>query len=106
MTVTGTARPSVPYTCVIPTLRPMIPSIAMVSYLLRVLFTESLDLDVDAGGQIQLHQGVDGLRRRLEDVEQPLVRADLELLAALLVDVGRPVDRPGVLHSRQRDRPR
>src|SRR5689334_21417143 len=32
--------------------------------------------------------------------------ADLELLAALLVDVGRAVDRPRVLDGGQRDRPR
>ena len=52
-----------------------------------------LDLDVDAGGEVELHQRVHGLRRRVDDVEQPLVRADLELLAALLVDVRRAVAR-------------
>src|SRR4051812_7024281 len=46
-----------------------------------------LDLDVDAGGKIQLSERVDRLLRRLEDVEQALVGADLELLARLLVDV-------------------
>src|SRR6185436_5291666 len=49
------------------------------------------DLDVDAGGEIELHQRVDRLRRGLHDVEQPLVRPDLELLARLLVDVRRAV---------------
>jgi hypothetical protein len=48
-----------------------------------------LDFHVDASGQIELHQRVDRLRRGLHDVEQPLVRPDLELLARLLVDVGR-----------------
>ena len=48
-----------------------------------------LDLDVDARGQVQLHEGVQRLLRRLEDVEQALVRANLELLARLLVDVRR-----------------
>src|SRR5262245_9598707 len=52
-----------------------------------------LDLDVDAGSQVQLHQRIDGLRRRIDDVEQTLVRAHFELLAALLVDVRRTVDR-------------
>jgi hypothetical protein len=33
-------------------------------------------------------EGVDGLRRRLEDVEQPLVDPHLEVLAGVLVDVG------------------
>jgi hypothetical protein len=40
-----------------------------------------LDLDVDAGGEVELHQRVHGLRRRIDDVEQALVGADLELLA-------------------------
>src|SRR5262249_34319748 len=48
-----------------------------------------LDLDVDARRKVQLHEGVERLLRRLEDVEQALVRADLELLARLLVDVRR-----------------
>src|SRR5262249_20874391 len=62
--------------------------------LLPVLFPERLDLHVNTGRQIELHQGIDGLRRRLEDVDQSLVRADLELLARLLVDVGRAQHRP------------
>src|SRR5215468_7924063 len=61
-----------------------------------------LDLDVDTGGEVELHQRVHGLRRRIDDVEQPLVRAHLELLAALLVDVGRTVDREFLDSGRQR----
>src|SRR5262249_13564429 len=48
-----------------------------------------LDFHVDAGREVELHQRVEGLLRRLEDVEEPLVRADLELLARLLVHVRR-----------------
>jgi hypothetical protein len=70
-----------------------------------VFLAERLDLDVHAGRQIQLHQRVDGLRRRLEDVDQPLVGADLELLARFLVDVRRAENRPLVDLGRQRDRP-
>ena len=44
-----------------------------------------LDLDVDAGGQLEALQRVDGLRRRLDDVEQALVDPHLEVLAAVLV---------------------
>src|SRR5689334_21931904 len=51
-----------------------------------------LDLYVHTCGQIELHQSVDRLRRRLNDVEQALVGAHLELLARLLVDVRRTVD--------------
>src|ERR1043165_1835625 len=51
-----------------------------------------LNLDVDARGEIELHQSVDRLRGRLHDIEQPLVGPHLELLARLLVDVRRAVD--------------
>src|SRR5437016_1399481 len=51
-----------------------------------------LDLDVNTGRQIELHQRIDGLRSRIDNVEKPLVGAHLELLAALLVDVRRTVD--------------
>src|SRR5207249_3779501 len=73
---------------------------------LFVFFAERLDLHVHACRQIQLHQRVDGLRRRLEDVDEPLVGADLELLARFLVDVRRPQHRPLVFRRRQRDRTR
>ena len=67
--------------------------------------SSELDLDVDAGGEIELHQRVDRLRRRIDDVEHALVRADLELLARLLVDVRRAVDRELLDPRRQRNRP-
>ena len=65
-----------------------------------------LDLDVDAGGEVELAERVDRLLRRLEDVEQPLVGADLELLARLLVDVRRAVHGEPLDVGRQRDRAR
>ena len=63
-----------------------------------------LDLDVHAGGQIELHQRVDGLRGRIDDVQEALVSAHLELFTALLVDVGRPVDRELLDPRRKRNR--
>jgi hypothetical protein len=45
-------------------------------------FPNALISTSDAGRKIELHQRVDGLRRRLEDVDEPLVRANLELLRA------------------------
>src|SRR4029453_13819674 len=48
-----------------------------------------LDFDVDARGQIELHQRVDRLRCGLHDVDETLVHPDLELLTRLLVDVRR-----------------
>ena len=44
-----------------------------------------LDLDLDAGGDFEVHQGLDGLLGRVHDVDQALVGAALELLAAVLV---------------------
>src|SRR6185295_1052428 len=66
--------------------------------------TLELDLDIDAGRQVELHQRVDGLGGRLDDIEQPLVGAYLELLAALLVDVRRAIDGELLDPARQRDR--
>jgi hypothetical protein len=45
----------------------------------RIEIRVQLDFDVDAGGKIELHQGIDGLRRRIDDVKHALVRPDLEL---------------------------
>src|SRR6476646_8212297 len=69
----------------------------------RALIPLELDLDVDTGGQIELHQSIDGLRGRIDNVEKTLVRAHLELLAALLVDVRRTVDGELLDARRQRN---
>ena len=63
-----------------------------------------LDVDVDAGRQIDAHQGVNGLRRRVEDVDQSLVRAHLEVLPRVLVLMRGPDDAVHVLLGRQRHR--
>src|SRR5262245_30533783 len=76
------------------------------SVAMECLDSSELDLDVDAGRELELHQRVHRLRRRIEDVDQALVRADLELLARLLVDVGAPQHGVLVDRGRQRDRPR
>src|SRR5262245_30988067 len=68
--------------------------------------SSELDLDIYAGGELELHQCVHGLRRRIEDVDQPLVCAHLELLARLLVDVRTAQHRVLVDARRQRNRPR
>jgi hypothetical protein len=68
---------------------PMIPAISGAA-------SVHLDLDVDAGRQIQLRQRVDRLRPGIDDVDHPLVRLQLELLAALLVDVRRAQHRPAL----------
>src|SRR5579883_2919139 len=70
----------------------------------RMTCSSELDLDIDTGGEIELHQRVHRLRRRVDDVEEPLVSPNLELLAALLVDVRAPQDREFLDPGRQRDR--
>src|SRR4051794_40869422 len=63
-----------------------------------------LDLDVDAGGELDALQRVDRLGVRVDDVDQPLVDAHLEVLAGVLVDVRAADDGVAVLRRRQRDR--
>src|SRR5690606_30452949 len=63
-----------------------------------------LDFDVHASGQVELHKRIDRLRGRVHNIEQALVSAHLELLAALLVDVRRAVDRELLDPGRQRNR--
>src|SRR5438094_8632700 len=56
---------------------------------LLMFFPERLDLHIHAGREIKLHQRIYGLRRRIANIEQALVRADLELLTRSLVHVRR-----------------
>src|SRR5256886_6841667 len=64
------------------------------------------DFDIDARGEIELGQGIDGLGPRIQDIDQPLVRLELELLATLLVDVRAPEHGPQLPLGGQRDGPR
>src|SRR5438094_3065891 len=66
---------------------------------------ESLDFHVHARRQIQLHQRVHRVRRGLQNVNQPLVRAHFKLLARFLVHVRRSQHRPAVDRRGQRNRP-
>src|SRR5215204_4510479 len=103
-TVTGTCSPASVKTRVIPTFCAITPE-RMCVVLTFLVPSLELDLDVHAGGEVKLHQRVHRLRSRIDDIEQALVRAHLELLAALLVDVRRAVDREALDARRQRDRP-
>src|ERR671931_455052 len=96
ITVTGVTSPvSSSKTCVIPSFFPTIPFIP----------ASELDLDVDAGREVEPHQRVDRLRGRRVDVDQPLVRAHLEVLARVLV-LERAADHAvDVLLGGQGDRP-
>src|ERR1051325_358344 len=70
-----------------------------------LLSAKRFDLDIDACREIELHERVHGLRSRVEDVHQTLVRSDLKLLARFLIDVRRAQHRPLVLQSGKRDGP-
>src|SRR5665647_772363 len=63
-----------------------------------------LDLDVDIGRKVKAHQRVDGLGGRVDDVDETLVGAHLEVLPAVLVLVRRTDDDEDVLLRRQRHR--
>src|SRR3984893_8448079 len=95
MTVTGTTRLFSSNTCVMPSLVPRMPFRAISKGLL-------LDSNIDAGRQIDAHQGVNGLGRRIEDVDQSLVCTHLEVLPRVLVLMRGPDDAVDVLLSRQR----
>src|SRR4051812_48311726 len=100
-TVTGTCSPASENTRIIPIFCAITPERMDV-----VLFANlQFDLDVDTGGEVELHQRIHRLRGRIDNVEEPLVGAHLELLAALLVDVRRAVDGEFLDPGRQRDRP-
>jgi hypothetical protein len=71
-----------------------------------VFAPERLDFDVNAGGKIQLHQRVNGLRRGLQNVEQSLVRTDLKLLTRFLIRVRRAENRKLVDHRWEWNRSR
>lgn len=62
-----------------------------------------LDADVDTGRQDESVEHVDGLRSRLEQVHEPLVSADLKLLAGLLVYVRRAQHGVALDACRKRD---
>src|SRR5437763_16757832 len=98
ITVTGTARASSKI-WVMPSFSPRIPlNSGMPS-------STHLDLDVHARRQGQTLQLLHGLRRRIEDVEKPLVREHLEVLPAVLVLVRRADHRVERALGGQRHRP-
>src|SRR4051812_21737482 len=64
-----------------------------------------LDFDVDAGREVQTHERVDRLRRGRVDVDEPLVRAHLEVLTRVLVLERAADNAVHVLLGGQRHRP-
>src|SRR5690606_4239936 len=90
MTVTGTAWPASSKICVMPIFLPSI-ALGISLHLPRAKLARArsqLDFDVDARRQVQPHQGVHGLGRRIQDVDEALVRPHLELLPGVF-EIGR-----------------
>src|SRR3954449_12296057 len=101
MTVTGTTLLLSSQTWVMPSLVPSSP------FTLRskvMSSTSELDLDVHTGRQVETHQRVNRLRGGVDDVDEALVGAHLEVLAGVLVLVRRADDAVHVLLGRQRHR--
>ena len=73
---------------------------------ISLLSTECLDFHVDSSWKIELHQRINRLRCRVENVHQAFVCTNLELLPRLLINVRRTKHSPLVFYSRQRDRTR
>src|SRR5262249_5648908 len=101
-TVTGTCSPASVNTRLMPTFCAITPQRIC---LVLVSRRSELDLDIHAGSEIELHQRIDRLRRRIDNVEQAFMGTHLKLLTALLVDVRRAVDGKLLDAGRQRNRP-
>lgn len=76
----------------------------LVGLLYLDLSGSDFDFNVDAAGQFQLHQRIYRFAAGREDIDQALVRAELELLPALFVYVGRAQNRVLLLFRGQRNR--
>lgn len=63
-----------------------------------------LDLNIHARRELELHEGVNRLVGRIDDVHQALVRPDLVLVTRVFVDVRRNEDREAFHFHGQRNR--
>src|SRR5690606_14531411 len=61
------------------------------------------DRDFHAGRKVQLHQSIDRLLGRLDDIQETLVRTNFVLVAGILVHVRRNKDGVALGLRRQRD---
>src|SRR5438046_1785805 len=69
------------------------------------LLSKRLNFHIHPRGQVQFHQSIDRLRRRIENVHQTLVRSDLKLLTRLLINMRRSQNGPLIFDRRQWNRP-
>jgi hypothetical protein len=66
-------------------------------------FKLHFDLYIHPRRQIQVREVIDRLRVRIQDVDEPLVNPHLVLIACILVDERRPIDRHLMDLGRERD---
>src|SRR5260370_31259457 len=71
-----------------------------------MFLAKCFNLHIHSRRQIELHQRIDRLLRRLQNIQQPLVRADFKLLPRLFIHVRRPQHAVLVLHRGQGNRSR
>lgn len=62
-----------------------------------------MDLNIDTGGEVELLELIHGAGGRIDDVEETLVRTDLELVGGFFVHVHRAVDGELLNPGGQRD---
>src|SRR5215467_3081108 len=65
--------------------------------------TLNFNRNINARGQVQFLQLIHRLRGRLDNVEQPFVRADFKLFHRFLVDMRRTINREFFYQCRQRN---
>src|SRR5688572_19103488 len=111
MTVTGVSRVSSSI-CVMPSFLPSNPLVIndplrsgeCHTQCGRLGLTHSeFNFNIDAGSEIQLHEGVHRFRSRLHDIHQTLVRSDFKLLTRLFIRMRRPLNRKFLNACRQRN---
>ena len=74
--------------------------------LVEILLRSEFDLDVNASGEFQTHQSLNGLIGGTENIDQSLVGSHLELFTAVLILMNSAQDRDDLLFGRQRNGPR
>src|SRR5690625_5549080 len=85
----------------------LVPNRATTGFVCVVIFSSpresrsELDLDVDVSRQVESHQRINGLRRRVNYVDEALMCAHLKVLAAVLVLMRRANDAEYVLRSEE-----
>lgn len=62
-----------------------------------------LDFDVDAGGEVEVHERINSFAGRLDDVDKSFVSEDLVVLLSVFIGMGRGENGDQLSLGRQRD---